>query len=70
MSTYERMRALSLGIIREKARSTVHGLMWFAMLRSTDPEKQKALDRLHELRIGVQDIMDVLAPGWEKEPGI
>ena len=51
---------------KEKALALFKALAWFAMLKSTDPEKQKALDRLQELRIEVQNILDVLAPGWEK----
>jgi len=51
-------------MLRERAGDLVKGLMWFALVKSTDPEKQKALDRLCELRIEVMELMDVLAPGW------
>ena len=64
------LRTVQPSIVRDQAHGIVRRLMWFAMIQSTDPEKQKLLDRLHELRIEIQDIMDRLAPGWEKEPGI
>jgi len=48
----------------EYAQKAVTGLVYFALLRSPDPEKQKDLDRLHELRIEVQEIFDRLIPGW------
>ena len=47
-----------------KAAEIVKGLMWFALLRSPDPEKQKLLTRLTELRIEVQDLFDKLTPGY------
>ena len=60
------LRAVSPSVAREKALSTFKALAWFAMLKSTDPEQQKDLDRLQVLRCEVQEIMDRLAPGWEK----
>lgn len=36
------------------------GLVFFAILRSTDPEKQKALDKLQELRVQVIEQLDII----------
>ena len=59
---------MSKPIPREKlveyANKAVTGLACFALVKSTDPEKQKDLERLQELRIEVQDILDRLVPGW------
>ena len=67
MSGRWNLRAVSPSVAREKAVAVFKALAWFAMLKSRDPEKQKLLDRLHELRIEIQNIMDLLAPGWENE---
>jgi len=53
--------------LRGKARAVIGGLMFFAVLRSPTPEKKKALARLQEIRLEVQELMDLLAPGWEAE---
>lgn len=49
---------------REYAKGIIKGLIWFAILRSTDEKKAKALARLDELRLEIQEILDVIAPGW------
>ena len=59
---------MSSPIPREKlveyANKAVTGLMYFALMKSPDPEKKKDLERLMELRIEIQDIIDRLVPGW------
>ena len=50
--------------LREYAKKAVTGLMYFALMKSPDPEKAKLLERLTELRIEVQDIIDKLVPDW------
>lgn len=55
--------------MKERARNVVKELIMFAVLKASDPEKQKLLDRLSELRFEIQDVMDVLAPGWEDFEG-
>ena len=66
MSSPLRAGPVSAVTMREKALSLFKALAWFAIVQSTDPEERKLLDRLTELRIEIQDIMDRLAPGWEK----
>lgn len=66
MSFHRLVVSVEQAVVRRKALEAFKALSWFAIVRSSDPEKQKLLDRLHELRIQIQDIMDVLAPGWEK----
>ena len=53
-------------VVREHAKAACMNLMWFAILQSTDPREQKLLDRLQLLQCQIEEIMDVLAPGWEK----
>ena len=55
--------------LREKARAVIGSLMWFAVLRSPTPEKRAALDRLQVIRLEIQELMDLLAPGWERTEG-
>lgn len=52
---------------RRRAKEVVKGLMYFAIMRSTDPKKQKVLDELQELRCKVQDVFEILAPGYLEE---
>ena len=52
--------------LRDYAKKVVTGLMFFALMRSPNPEKQKLLDRLKELRIEVQDIIGKLVPDWDE----
>ena len=49
---------------REIAKQIWKGLVYFAILKTHDPKKQAALDRLTELRLQVQEQLDVLAPGY------
>jgi hypothetical protein len=49
---------------REMAKQVLEGLVFFAVIISTDPEKKKALARLQELRLEIQEQLDILAPGW------
>jgi len=51
-------------MLRERAGDLVKGLMWFALVKSTDPEKQKGLERLKDLCTEVMEILDILVPGW------
>ena len=61
------MRPADTEKTRRYAKDVVKGLMWFALLKSTDPEKQELLGQLDGMRLQIQDIMDVVAPGWERE---
>jgi len=54
------------GDLRERARATFKALATWAFYVSDDPKKQKALDRLQELRHEVEEILSVIAPGWEE----
>ena len=67
MSGRWNLRAVSPSVAREKAVAVFKALAWFAMLKSRDPEKQKALEELQILRCQVQEKLDILAPGWENE---
>lgn len=49
---------------REIAKQIFEGLVFFAILKSTDPEKEKALARMTELRLELQEQLDILAPGY------
>ena len=40
----------------------VDGLMSFAIVQSTDPAKKKALNRLTELRLEIQELLDIIVP--------
>ena len=66
MSVFPRPGPVSQKEVRERAMILFKALAWFAIVKSKDPEEQKVLERLHELRIEIQGIMDRLAPGWEK----
>ena len=48
----------------KRAKAVFEGLAFFAFLRSSDPEKQKALEEMHEARIRVQELLDVIVPGY------
>ena len=52
---------------RDMAKECVKILMIFSIMRSTAPEKQKALDELQTLRCSLQDVFDILTPGWSDD---
>ena len=52
---------------REIAKQIWKGLVYFAILKSHDPKKTAALERLTILRCQVQEQLDVLAPGYLDE---
>ena len=49
---------------REIAHQIWKGLVFFNLLKTRDPEKKKALERLTELRLEIQNQLDILAPGY------
>jgi len=49
---------------RKIAKEIWKGLVYFAILKTHDPKKKAALERLTELRLEVQEQLDVLAPGY------
>ena len=58
---------VDVGELREHARAAFKALVHFAILKSTDPEKQRAIDELQVLRCQVQEKLDVIVPGWEED---
>ncbi len=46
------------------ARQISLGLMKFAIIRSSTKEKQDAIDRLHELRLSVDELLEKIVPGY------
>ena len=57
----------------EKAKQIAHevwkGLVFFNLVKTQDPAKKAALERLVELRLEVQKQLDVLAPGYMEPRG-
>ena len=45
------------------------GLVYFAILRTHDPKKKAALEKLTTLRLEIQEALDVLAPGYMESEG-
>jgi len=52
--------------LKEHAKALFKDLAWFAIVRSPDLKKHKALERLQEIRLEVQEILDKVAPGWDE----
>ena len=50
--------------LKERALALFKELLFWNLVRTQDPEKRKALDRMIELRLEIQEQMDILAPGW------
>ena len=61
------MRPIDEKEYRRRAWVIFMNLAHFAILRSTDPEKQKALEALHEPRIKVIDLLEIIVPGFLDE---
>ena len=57
---------VSAETMKEKALDLFKALAFFAIVQSTDPKQQKDLERMTELRLEVQEVLDRLAPGWEQ----
>ena len=57
----------------EKAKKIAYqvwkGLVFFNLMRTRDPKKKAALGRLIQLRLEIQEQLDVLAPGYLEERG-
>lgn len=66
MSFYPEQGPVSLILVRERAMILFKAFVWFSILKSKDPGQQKLLDRLMELRLEIQGVLNLLAPGWEK----
>ena len=52
--------------VKKIAKEIWQGLVFFAIMRTHDPKKKAALERLTILRCQVQEQLDVLAPGYLK----
>lgn len=50
--------------IKKRALEVWKGLAFFAILQSKDPKKQGALMELHEPRLKVQELLDIIVPGY------
>lgn len=55
---------ISVEELRNRARALVKELLFWNMVITMNPEKRKARDRMIELRLEVQDLLETLAPGW------
>ena len=62
--TAAKLRGIPDEKIKEHAQEIFKGLIFFEMMKTTDPKKAEALDQLTELRLKVQECLDVIAPGW------
>ena len=62
----EKLRPIPVEKIKEHAENIFKGLIFFEIMKTTDPEKAKALEKLAELRLEIQKILDVVAPEWSK----
>ena len=40
------------------------GLVYFAIMKTRDPKKKAALEKLTTLRLEIQEALDILAPGY------
>ena len=58
------MRPVDEQEYRRKAKAVFDNLAHFAILRSSDPEKQKALEALHEPRCKVIELLEIIVPGY------
>ena len=58
MKPVETREAVSYG------QEVFEGLAFFAFLKSTDPKKKAALERLTLLRLKVQEELDIIVPGY------
>lgn len=56
-----------LWTLKTRAAALVRELLFWNLCLVRDPAKKKARDKLVELRCEIQEALDVLAPGWEKE---
>ena len=45
------------------------GLVFFAIMRTHDPKKKAALEKLTTLRLEVQEALEILAPGYMETVG-
>ena len=64
--TAARLRPVPVHKIKQHALNIFRGLVFFEMMKTPDPEKAKALDKLTELRLEIQGLLDVIAPEWAK----
>ena len=53
--------------LKERARALLKELIFWNLVRTKNPEKQKAREKMIELRLEVQKQLDVLVPGWAEE---
>jgi len=50
--------------LKERAQALFKELVFWNLVTSRDPEKQKAKERMIELRLEIQACLDILVPGW------
>jgi len=50
--------------LKERAQALFKELLFWNLVMTTNPEKQKARERLIELRLDIHEQLDVLVPGW------
>lgn len=50
--------------LKERAQALFKELVFWNLLLGGNPEKKKAIDRMVELRLKIQEQLDILAPGW------
>ena len=53
--------------LKERALALFKELLFWNLVRTKHPEKKKARDRMIELRLKIQEQMDILVPGWAEE---
>ena len=53
--------------LKERAHALWKELIFWNLVLTRNPEKKKARDRMIELRLEIQEQLDVLAPGYLEE---
>ena len=53
--------------LKKRARALVKELLFWNLVKTRNPEKAKARDRMIELRLEVQEQLEILVPEWAEE---
>ncbi len=61
------MNEVEIDKLIKYCKSVEIAFLFFCVIRSTDPKKQKALKRLSELRMEIVPLMEIVAPEYLTE---
>ena len=50
--------------LKERAQALFKELVFWNLVFTKNPEKRKAKERMIELRLEIQEQLDILVPGW------